>query len=650
MLSEEVIDRVVERLTNRIEITNEYVLKEIGKSIKEVGTITPSKRNQLIQTLKYGGDFDKIVKKIAKITDMNVYDIYKIFDEIAKNDYRFAKQFYDYKKKKYIPYELNEALQNQVRTLASITAKEYLNLTNTNALGFGWVDDKTGEVTFKGFKKAYYDLLDEAVLSISEGKETFYDAMYRQLKKFGDSGLKVVYESGRAIRLDSAVRMCVKSGLTNMHMEMQKQIGEEFGSDGVEITVHNNPAPDHEEAQGKQFSNDEFKKLQETGQATTYDGIDIDMIRYHSFRPIGTMNCYHYTFAIVLGVNRPQYSNEALQKIRDKNNEGFELDGKHYTTYQGTQMQRQLETAIRTQKDNLALGKAGNNQKLIDKSEAKLRQLNKKYNELNQASGLKPKLNRLKNVDYDVKPGQNRSVSGIDNAKASVLSTPIPDTTPKTLAEWQKHFGEKYGSYDIIQGHIPYNEKAYGWLSVSDELADMDADILNDNLKQVEKLYDKYKLNNKGLSIRKEDRDDFLALTRGETDIAYSNRMFRPKKEIVDRIQEGMDGNFYMKVKKENRSVYSITHEFGHIIENRLIGESNIIERSKIDNQIKDELFNNIAKKQGLTIKEVEEKYISKYGRSRKSFEWFAESFAQLELGEKNEWIEEFEKWLKTKL
>ena len=427
MLSEEVIDKVVERLTNRIEITNEYVLKEIGKSIKEVGTITPSKRNQLIQTLKYGGDFDKIVKKIAKITDMNVYDIYKIFDEIAKNDYRFAKQFYDYKKKKYIPYELNEELQRQIRTLASMTAKEYLNLTNTKALGFGWVDDKTGEVTFKGLKKAYYDLLDEAVLSISEGKETFYDAMYRQLKKFGDSGLKVVYESGRAIRLDSAVRMCVKSGLTNMHMEMQKQIGEEFGSDGVEITVHNNPAPDHEEAQGKQFSNDEFKKLQETGTATTYDGIDIDMIRYHSFRPIGTMNCYHYTFAIVLGVNRPQYSNEALQKIRDKNNEGFELDGKHYTTYQGTQMQRQLESAIRTQKDNLALGKASGSQKLIDKSEAKLRQLNKKYNELNQASGLRPKLNRLKNVDYGVKPGQNRAVSGIDNTKASVLSTSMPN-------------------------------------------------------------------------------------------------------------------------------------------------------------------------------------------------------------------------------
>ena len=396
MLSEEVIDKVVERLTTRIDRANEYILKQIGASIKKVGTITPSKRNQLIQALKYGGDFDKIVKRLAEITNMNVYDIYKMFDEVAKNDYRFAKQFYDYKGVNYIPYSKNLALQNQVRALASITANEYLNLTNTKALGFGWVDEKTGEVTFKGFQDAYYDLLDEAVLSVSQGKETFDSAMYRQLKNIGDSGLKVIYESGRAIRLDSAVRMAMKSGLTDMHNEMQEQIGKEFGADGVEISVHNNPAPDHEEVQGKQLSNDEWLKLQTTGMATTYDNVDIDMIRYKSFRPIGKLNCYHYPFSIVLGVNKQQYSNKQLQEIRDKNNEGFELDGKHYTNYEGTQLQRRLETSIRTQKDNVALGKASNNQELIDKSNLKLKQLNNKYNELCQVSGLPRKLDRLR--------------------------------------------------------------------------------------------------------------------------------------------------------------------------------------------------------------------------------------------------------------
>lgn len=397
MLNEEVIDKVIERLVHRIEKANEYVLKEIGNDIKEVGTIIPSKRLQLINTLKYGGDFDKIVKKLSQITETNVYDIYKIFDEIAKNDYRFASQFYKYRNKKYIPYKQNKALQQQVRALASITANEYLNLTRTSALGFGFVDEN-GEVTFKGLKQAYFDLLDEAVLSVSQGKETFDSAMYRQLKNIGESGLKVVYPSGRAMRLDSAVRMNLKTGLTTLHMETQKQLGKEFDSDGVEISVHNNPAVDHEEAQGKQFSNEEFEKLQETGIATAYDGTHIDMINYNSFRPIGTMNCYHYVFSIVLGVNKPQYTNEQLQKIRDDNNKGFELDGKHYTNYEGTQLQRNLERKIREQQEAQVLAKASGNQELIDKTSRKLKALNNKYNELNKASGLKSKVNRLRIV------------------------------------------------------------------------------------------------------------------------------------------------------------------------------------------------------------------------------------------------------------
>ena len=407
MLSEEVIDKVVERLTNRIEKANTYILTEMGKSVNRIETISPSKRHQLIQIMKYGGDYDKIVKKLAEITQRNVYDIYEIFDEVAKNDYRFAKQFYDYRGIKYIPYSQNKALQNQIRALASLTANEYLNFTNTKALGFGWVDEKTGEVTYKGLQDTYYDLLDEAVLSISQGKETFDSAMYRQLKNIGESGLKVIYESGRAVRLDSVVRMNIKSALTTMHMEMQEQLGKEFDSDGIEISVHLNPAEDHEEAQGKQFTTDEFKKLQDTGIATAYDGTDIDLhLELKSgdsaltFRPIGTMNCYHYIFSIVLGVSKPQYTNEQLQEIREKNNDGFELDGKHYSLYEGQQLMRSLELEMRKAKDEQILGRTSNNIELISKSQTRIKNLTTKYKEVVKASGLFSRLDRARVPGY----------------------------------------------------------------------------------------------------------------------------------------------------------------------------------------------------------------------------------------------------------
>lgn len=409
MLSDEVIEKVTERLINRIEQANTYVLKEIGKSIKQFNTLSLYKANQLINVLKYGGNYEKIVKKLAEITELNVYEIFTIFEEIAKSDYKFAEQFYKYRNINYIPWEQNYALQQQVTALATITANKYLNLTKTSALGFGWID-KEGNITFKGIQQTYYDLLDEAVLSISQGKEGFNSAMYRQLKNIGESGLKVVYpttyvdKNGNikhyTRRLDSAIRMNIDSAISNLHNTIQEQIGEEFGADGVELSVHQNSAEDHQEAQGKQFSIEEFNKLQSTGIAMTYDGKIIDMHINTNFRPISDYNCKHYTFSIILGVNKPQYSNKKLKEIIDSNNKGFEYEGKHYTNYEGTQLQRKIETEIRKQKDLQIMGKAANNIELIDKAQKKITQLTRKYKELSNVSGLPTKMQRLRVPNY----------------------------------------------------------------------------------------------------------------------------------------------------------------------------------------------------------------------------------------------------------
>ena len=409
MLDEEVVDKVVERLVRRIEQANTYIIKEIGRSINEIGTINPTKAQQLVQILKYGGNYEKITKEIAKITNKNINEIYQIYEEIAKNDYRFAKQFYDYRKRNYIPYKYNIQLQNQVNALANITAQEYINLTNTTSLGFG-IPLKDGNIVYKGIQQTYYDLLDEAVLSIEQGKETFNSAMYRQLKAISESGLKVIYpttyidkegiEKHYSRRLDSAVRMNLKSGLTALHTEIQKQIGEEIDADGVEISVHEYPAPDHEKAQGKQFSSEQFKLLQEEGRATTYDKKQVDMHKGLHFRPIGEWNCYHYTFAIILGIDKPQHSNKDLEKIIERNDKGFDYEGQHYTYYEGTQLQRQIETAIRKEKDTYIGAKASGLNDLMQDSEASIKLLSKKYRELNKISGLRPKMDRLKVVGY----------------------------------------------------------------------------------------------------------------------------------------------------------------------------------------------------------------------------------------------------------
>lgn len=399
MLSDEVIEKVTERLVNRIEQGNTYVLEQIGKSIKKIGTLSPSKAYELEQILKYGGDYDKIVKKLSQITKLNIKDIKKIFEEVAKSDYRFAKQFYDYRGKKFIPYEKNEVLKRQVEAITNTMIDNYIS--KTKSIGFSIRDEK-GNVIFQSVEKTYQDTIDKAIISVSQGKTTFQDEMYTLMKEIGSSGIKTLdYASGRTMRLDSAFRMIVKDSLRTLHNEEQQLFGKEFDSDGVEISVHSNPAPDHEEVQGRQFSNEEFDKFQNDIEAKDYQGkVFPPEFEGHDRRSISEYNCYHYVFAIVLGVSKPEYTNKELQQIIDSNNKGFDYDGKHYTMYEGTQLQRQLERAIREQKDIQIIGKAGDNKELVLDAQEKITQLTRKYKELCNTSGLPTKMQRMRVPNY----------------------------------------------------------------------------------------------------------------------------------------------------------------------------------------------------------------------------------------------------------
>lgn len=400
MITDEVLNKVVERLVNRIEQGNEYILSKIGSKIDEIGTLQPTQAMQLSQMIKYGGDYNKIVKKLTEITKLNKKDIEKIFEEVAKSDYKFAKQFYDYRNKKYIPFDENIALKKQVDALAKITNDKYIELARSKAIGFS-VRDKKGNIIFKGLKRTYDEVIDKAILSVAQGKTTFQDEMYRMLKEIGSSGVKTLDFNGRTMRLDSAIRMHIKDALKQLHNEIQLNFGEEFDADGVEISVHLNPAPDHEKVQGRQFSNDEFNKFQNDIDAVSYDNIKFPAeFEGHDRRSISEYNCYHYIFPIILGVNSPSYTNDELQQIIDDNNKGFDFEGKHYTNYEGTQLQRKLETEIRKNKDLQILGRTSNNEKLATESQIKINQLTRKYNKLSQISNLPKFTDRMRVSGY----------------------------------------------------------------------------------------------------------------------------------------------------------------------------------------------------------------------------------------------------------
>lgn len=394
MLSEEVVEKLTERLVSRIERVNRYTLNKIAENIKEIGTMIPSRARELAMILKYGGDYDEILKELAKVTELNVKEIEEIFLEVARKNQSFARQFYDYKGVKYIPFKKNIELQNEVLALARVTEETYRNLSKT--LGFARIVD--GEPVFTTLSEAYQDIIDEAVLSLSQGKSSFNEQMTKVVKELASSGLQSIeWDSGYHRRLDSSVRLNLRGALRDLSITMQQQFGEQFGADGVEVSVHENPAPDHEEVQGHQFSNEEFKKLQEDGIAKDYKEQVIDLRKYvkkrddYTHRPIGQLNCYHYVYSIVLGVSEPP-SQKELNEIKERNEKGYEMNGKHYTLYQGSQFQRKLETEIRRERDSIEALKKGN----LSYDESRLTKLTNQYFNLCKISGLRPKLDRLR--------------------------------------------------------------------------------------------------------------------------------------------------------------------------------------------------------------------------------------------------------------
>lgn len=73
-MNDKIIDKLTERLVARIEETNLFALKSIAFNMKKIGELNASSAYKLGQILKYGGDYDKIVKKLVEMTKLNEKD------------------------------------------------------------------------------------------------------------------------------------------------------------------------------------------------------------------------------------------------------------------------------------------------------------------------------------------------------------------------------------------------------------------------------------------------------------------------------------------------------------------------------------------------------------------------------------------------
>ena len=398
MISEELQEKLLNVFDKRFQDYNTKVLEELGNVIKQFKDLNSSQAYSLAQQLKYNTTIKDLLDELSKISGLSVKDLKVILEKVAKENINFADVYYKSRGLETPIYSQNKALQRLVNSVYNITGKEFKNIAKST--GFRLLGDN-GEPLLLDIDETYKYVIDKCVIAVSQGKETYQQSMRSTLKQLSSSGVrKIEYESGYSRRLDTSIRQNILDSIRQVSNESQQLFGKEFDSDGVEVSVHQNPAPDHQMVQGRQFSNEEYKKLQNGENAKDYQGKTWSLDHNHdgSFRPISTMNCFHYIFSIVLGVSKPQYSNEELKKIIDDNEKGAELDGKHYTNYELTQLQRRIESAIRQEKDTQILARASEDNELVLQSQTKITQLTTKYKQLCSVSGLPNKLSTRASV------------------------------------------------------------------------------------------------------------------------------------------------------------------------------------------------------------------------------------------------------------
>lgn len=387
MKDEKKLDLVLERFYQRFNKYNTKVLKKIGEAIKQIGEVSPSQAYQLGQELKYGIELDDLLEELAQISGKSVLDVDRLLDRVAEENVDFAEKYYKAKNKEFVDYENNEPLQRYVETIKQETYGTFRNLANSTNIGFTFKDANNNTI-FKPFKTAYRDLIDEAVYNVTTGVKDYQSAIRNTINDIADSGVKiheesVTYRSGYNRRIDSSVRQNILEGVRQVNLGIQERIGDEIGADGVEISVHFPCADDHIDIQGRQYSKKRFEQVN--------GNLD---------RPIGTYNCRHFIFSIIMGIDEPQYSDNALFKMQQRNNQTVEYEGKTYNKYEATQLQRKLETSIRKQKDRQIIARASGDKEGIATAQQKISQLTHKYNEFSKIADLPTYKNRLSVTGY----------------------------------------------------------------------------------------------------------------------------------------------------------------------------------------------------------------------------------------------------------
>lgn len=378
----EVLDALPEELAELYRGLEDTLLMEICSRLKlrdELNEVTV----QDIKALRsHGIDLKEIEKAIRQTTGISEKKLNELIDDVVDRNQKYYTEVIDLARVTQ-PETLVDAAT--VDAIKRQTHDTFRNLTAS--MGF-----LVGNTMLKP-ARAYQWALDNAEMQIQSGAISYNQAIANVVRQLADSGIRVVdYESGHRDFIDVAARRAVMTGVNQICAKYTEQSAQYLETPYFEVSAHagarDKPGPSpwssHKDWQGKVYSiraGDIYPSIYDVCGLGAVDGLE-------------GANCRHRRNVWVEGVSERTYTDEQLAHIDD--DLGCDFDGKKYTAYEATQMQRRVEREARKLKREKAAYKAAGLHEDETAVNIRLRRLNAKYKAFSVAAGLPEQRERMK--------------------------------------------------------------------------------------------------------------------------------------------------------------------------------------------------------------------------------------------------------------
>jgi hypothetical protein len=461
--SPELLDAMPEELAELYRGLEDALLMEICSRLKlrdELNEVTV----QDIKALRsHGIDLKEIEKAIRQTTGISEKKLNELFDGVVERNQKYYTDIIDLahitKPETLVDTAVVDAIRKQ-------TLDTFRNLTAS----MGFLVD-AGK-TMLSPARAYQWALDNAAMQIQSGAISYNQAITSAVKQLAQSGLKIVdYESGHRDKIDVAVRRAVMTGINQICAKYTEQSAEYLETPYFEVSAHagarDKPGPSpwssHKNWQGKVYSvrdGDIYPSIYKVCGLGAVDGLE-------------GANCRHRRFPWVEGVSERTYTEDQLKHIDD--GLGCTYDGKTYTAYEATQMQRRVEREIRKLKREKAAYKAAGLHEDETAVNIRLRRLNAKYKAFSAEAGLPEQPERMR--VYFTDDATIKAANSIKTQRAKVAAAYAKDDRD-TL----KFFGAdaRDNLNSIVKRRTMKLENGFACFP--------DGDPLNENVKRVKPL------------------------------------------------------------------------------------------------------------------------------------------------------------------